>query len=469
MKNSKLLQLLEALDSNQKEALKKWVQSPIHLQHQMTQKLLLILLSKRKLTARAVAREAVFRQLYPKQTYQEKQLNYLMSYATKAVEKFIEFWMQQKATFENKKKLFLFLEEKKLDKYSQQQLQQLQLQQQKHPAQNSLHFRQQYELEALLFSQQNQTSRQQQTNLQELLNAQSTAFILDTLYYACEALTHQRLYKSTYRIPLLTGLLQDIEAGFYSHIPVVQLYYYGYKMLEEVEHPEHFEQLQRLLLEQGKSLSKKELKHLYLMAINYCVQRLNSGLEGYVRKVFELFQQALQWGILLEEGQLSQFTYKNIITAAIRLEEYAWTEEFITTYTPLLPVRFQTNYACFAQSKWHFAQQQYDACLELLAQVEFDDLFLNMSAKSMLLKIYYERQDLEPLYSLLTSFRRFLQRKSIVAYQKQIYENFLVLTEKLLYLPPQQPLKKQALKQEIEHTTPLTEKPWLLTQLALVP
>lgn len=469
MYNSKLLQLLEALDSSQKESLKKWVQSPVHLQHEKTQNLLLILLSKRKFTPRTVARKTIFAQLCPQQAYQEKQLNYWMSYATKQVESFIEFWMQEKATFENKKKLFLFLEEKKLDKYSQQELRQLQVYQQKHATQNSLYYRQQYELEALLFAHQNQTARQEQTNLQDLLNAQSTAFILDTLYYACEALTHQRLYTSTYRIPLLTGILQDIEAGFYQHIPAVQLYYYGYKMLEEVEHPEHFEDLQGLLLEQGAALSKKELKHLYLMAINYCVQRLNSGLEGYVRKVFELFQQALQWGILLEEGQLSQFTYKNIITAAIRLGEYAWTEDFITTYTPLLPSKFQTNYACFAQSKLYFAQQHYDACLELLAQVEFDDLFLNMNAKSMLLKIYYERQDLDPLYSLLTSFRRFLQRKSIVAYQKQIYENFLVLTEKLLHLPPQQPLRKKALQQEIEQVTPLTEKPWLLAQLALVP
>ena len=83
----------------------------------------------------------------------------------------------------------------------------------------------------------------------------------------------------------------------------------------------------------------------------------------------------------------------------------------------------------------------------------------------MLLKIYYERQDLLPLYSLLTSFRRFLQRKSIVAYQRQIYENFLVLTEKLLSLPPQHASKKALLQQEIEQTSPLTEKPWLLTQL----
>lgn len=465
MYTSKLIKLLKTLDSSQKEAFRKWIYSPVHLQHQMTQELLLKLLSKRHLTPKTVDRFAVFKQLYPQQSYKDSQLKHLMSYATKQLENFIEFWMQQQATFENKKKLVLFLEEKQLDSYAQQQLKQLQRYQEQRPLRNSRYFEDQYQLEKLLFFHQNNQFRQENTNLQPLLDAQSITFVLDTLYYACEVLTHQRLYKSSYRIPLLAGILKEIEAGFYTNIPTVQLYYYGYKMLEEVENSQHFELLQIFLLEYANTLSKTELKHFYLMAINYCVQRLNSGLEAYVRKVFELFEQALKWDILIEEGQLSQFTYKNIITAAIRLQEYAWTEQFIVTYTPLLLPKFQSNYACFAQAKLHFAKGEYDACLQLLAQVEFDDLFLNMNAKSMLLKIYYERKDLLPLYSLLTSFRRFLQRKSIVAYQRQIYENFLVLTEKLLSLPPQNASKKALLQQEIEQTSPLTEKPWLLTQL----
>ncbi|MGH1338362.1 MAG: hypothetical protein ACRBFS_19745 [Aureispira sp.] len=465
MYTSKLVTLLKTLDSRQKEAFKKWTYSPVHLQHKMTQELLSILLSKRNLTPKSVDRHTVFKQLYPQQIYKDSQLKHLMSYATKQLEDFIEFLMQQKATFENKKKLVLFLEEKQLDTYTKKQLKQLQRYQEQRPLRNSRYFEEQYQLEKLLFFHQNNQSRQKYTNLQPLLDAQSITFVLDTLYYACEVLTHQRLYKSNYRIPLLAGILTEIEAGFYATVPTVQLYYYGYKMLEEVENTQHFEQLQVFLLEYATALSKKELKHFYLMAINYCVQRLNSGLETYVRKVFELFQQALKWDILIEEGQLSQFTYKNIMTAAIRLEEYAWTALFITNYTPLLPPKFQSNYACFANAKLHFAQGHYDACLQLLAQVEFDDLFLNMSAKSMLLKIYYERQDFLPLHSLLTSFRRFLQRQSIVAYQRQIYENFLVLTEKLLSLPPKQSKKKNLLRHEIEQTSPLTERPWLLTQL----
>ena len=65
------------------------------------------------------------------------------------------------------------------------------------------------------------------------------------------------------------------------------------------------------------------------MAINYCVQQLNSGAEHYVRSVFELYQYGLNYNILIENHHLNQFTHKNIITTAIRLEEFDWVKQFI--------------------------------------------------------------------------------------------------------------------------------------------
>ena len=88
-----------------------------------------------------------------------------------------------------------------------------------------------------------------------------------------------------------------------------------------------------------------------------------------------------------------------------------------------------------------------------------------MNAKNMLLKIYYELDEFEALTALISSFKRFLNRKSIVAYQKQIYTNMILLTEKLIHILPNDQTKKAQLRQEIENSHPLTEKPWLLEQL----
>jgi len=201
------------------------------------------------------------------------------------------------------------------------------------------------------------------------------------------------------------------------------------------------------------------------MAINYCVRQLNSGVEKYVRSVFELYQYGLEHAILIENNHLNQFTHKNIITTAIRLEEYDWVKHFIQKYTPFLEDEYQESYTHYAKAKLLFAQQKYDPCMQLLIKVEFDDLFLNMSAKSILLKIYYEQNSIDALMALLVSFRRFLQRKTIVAYHREIYKNMILLTEKLLAAPLNDTTKIAALREEIQQTNPLTEKPWLLAQL----
>ncbi|WP_264788918.1 hypothetical protein [Aureispira anguillae] len=465
MYRSKLIDLLQILDRQEKEAFKKWINSPIHNQHQKSKELLLLLLSKRSLTPRTTHRKKVYAQLYPNEIYQDAKLKHIMSYCVQLLENFIEFLMQKKSTFSNKKMLIEFLEKRKLNKYAKQNILKLQQAQQNQLVQDSNYHYHQFQLEKIIFEHQNTASRTRKTNLQPLLDHHYLAFVLETLNYACETIMHQRLYKSVYEVPLLTAVLGEIESGRFDTIPAVQLYFYSYMSLQHPNKENYFQVLQRLLIKHHDALSPKELKSIYLIAINYCVRQLNNGVEKYVRSVFELYQYGLEHAILIENNQLSQFTHKNIITAAIRLKEYDWARQFITDYTPLLEPTYQENYAYYANAKLLFAQHQYDACMQLLVQVEFDDLFLNMSAKVMLLKIYYERQYIDALMALLMSFKRFLQRKSIVAYHREIYKNMIYLTEKMLAIPPNDATKREELRQEIEQTNPLTEKPWLLAQL----
>ena len=466
MHKSKLIDLITVFDRKEKEALKKWVQSPVHNQHQKSTELILILLSKRSLTARTANRYHIYQQLFPKQEYDDAALKYLMSYAVKILEDFIEYLMQKRDAFLSKKNLIKFLTNRKLDKYAQQWIKRLEKQQSTELIQNNDYYYRQYQLERVIFEYQNVASRGKENNLQDVLENHYLVFVLRTLRYACEVITHQRLYKSSYEVPLLDAVLLEVKAGKYQDIPAIQLYFNSYMALSSPEEEQYFKTLQQLLAEHHAVLPPKELKSIYLIAINYCVRRLNSGDEAYVQAVFELFQYGLQYAILVEDGKLSQFTYKNSVTAALRLNEFKWTAQFIKEYTPLLELAYQTNYELFAKSKLLFAQKDYDACLALLAQVDFDDVFLNMNAKSMLLKIYYECANFEALDALIVSFRRFLQRKTIVAYQRKIYENMIVLTEQLMTIPTYDKEKKQALYQTINDTHPLTEKPWLLAQLA---
>ena len=149
----------------------------------------------------------------------------------------------------------------------------------------------------------------------------------------------------------------------------------------------------------------------------------------------------------------------------LRLEEYDWVADFITNYAAHLEEAYRANYYHYNLCKWYFAKGEYDKALERLIQVEYDDLFLNLDAKTTLMKIYYETENFIPLEAFFHSFGIYLQRKDIMGYHRKNYQHILRFTKKLLTLPAYDKVGKAALQQSILETQPLTERPWLLQQL----
>ena len=104
--------------------------------------------------------------------------------------------------------------------------------------------------------------------------------------------------------------------------------------------------------------------------------------------------------------------------------------------------------------------EEYLQCVRILIQTDFDDLFMNLGAKIMLLKIYVEQEEYDLLENFLHSFSQFLRRKSIMSYLKSNYNNIIKLTRKIIYAFT--PKEKEKIRTEIENTSPLTERQWLL-------
>ncbi|MCP4442949.1 MAG: hypothetical protein GY810_28925 [Aureispira sp.] len=466
MNKSKLVQLFKVFDRQEKELLRKWMESPAHNVNGNVDKLFEYLFSRRKLTPVSTSRYKAFVYVFGQVEYDDPKMKHLMNISVFILEDFIGFLKYKKSSFFQKKALISFCREHKLEKYAKQYIDKTQKTQKKQVIQNSKYYLHQYELEEEVFEQEGTSIRRENTNLQAIFDNHYIVFMLETLRHACTAITHQNLYKLNYKIPLLEQVLLDAKQEEYLKIPALQMYYHSYMALVNSEEGVHFEELKKLLLFNKQILPPTEIKSIYIIAINYCVKRLNTGAEEYVRAVFELYQYGLANDILVnEEGELSRFAYKNIATIAIRLEEFEWSQQFMEAYTGLLKKEHQKNYRRYAQVKLFFAQKNYDKCLEELAQVEFDDLFLNIGAKTMLLKIYYEQEHFDALESLLVSFQRFLQRKTMIAYQQKIYSNMLLLVDKLMKLAYFDKKEIEVLRAEIETTNPLTERPWLLAQL----
>lgn len=463
MLHSKLLLLYQLLSKAELRKFKKWIHSPIHNDHEGVQLLFAFLNKQKKWTEKSLSKEKAWSYVYPKKAYEDAHWRYLMSLSLEVLLDFVSYVQSQKNSFEREQHKIAYLLENNAAELTKKSLERAEkaLEQTSRTAQ--FHY-QAYQLEELKFDLEGTQNRARATNIKSILHHTSLFYFQTTLRYACIALSQKNIYKIEYDLSLLPMILEAIEQDweFYQQEPVLILYYHGYYTLMERE--ESFLALQEHWKNVEQQLAYKEKRELLLLAINYCIKQLNMGKQDYIRKGFEWYQLGMKSEVLIEDGHLSLFAYSNMVALGLHLKEFDWVEQLIEQYTSYLPPAHQANYQHYSSAKLAFAKEEFSRAMELLATVDYEDVLLNSSAKTLLLKIYYQEGYWDSLDALLDSFRIYLGRKKMLSYHKQNYQNLIALTKKLAYLPSDKEAVAQ-LRQKIQSTEPLTEKAWLLAQL----
>ncbi|GJM31468.1 MAG: hypothetical protein DHS20C18_04690 [Saprospiraceae bacterium] len=320
-----------------------------------------------------------------------------------------------------------------------------------------------YETEMLQF--QSATRRTGGLNLQEISNHIDVLFLIRKLRHTCTLLTHEQVFKTHYDQGLLTPILEEIEKKGFLKIPAVSIYYHCYRFLTEQYNLLHFQRFREILTRYAHQFTEVEVRDLYLLAINFCIRKLNEGQEEYGRQGLVLYKQGLQESFLLENGWLSRFTFNNIVGSSLRLREFDWAEQFIVDYEAQLEASHRESTVQFNRARLEYARGNYRNAMLLLSTTEFNDMINNLIAKTILLKIYYELKEYDLLDSHLDNFQSYIRRHQTSDFHQTNYQNIIRLVRKLLALKPGDKHGKAVLGKAIKETPILSEKQWLLGQL----
>ncbi|MEM6967190.1 MAG: hypothetical protein AAF573_20680, partial [Bacteroidota bacterium] len=106
-----------------------------------------------------------------------------------------------------------------------------------------------------------------------------------------------------------------------------------------------------------------------------------------------------------------------------------------------------------------------DQAMKLLQKVEFKDIFHNLNARKMQLRMYYELNELDALESFLDSFERYLKRHKELGYHKEHHLNLIRVVRKMIRIPKFQKSAIQQLREEVRAEDGLIDKRWILAQL----
>ncbi len=183
---------------------------------------------------------------------------------------------------------------------------------------DSLFYYQKFQLEGARFSQMRTDSKTKDFKLQQLSNVQDEAFIIDKLKTACILLSNQAVTKTTYDLGLIPLVINYCEKGNFLNNPTIAIYYYSSKALSNNDDDESFNQAKNLLFKNRERFMANDLYDIHIFAINYCVRKLNSGEQRFMREVFDIYQSGLESGIFLEKGMLAPRTYNNIVMSGLR-------------------------------------------------------------------------------------------------------------------------------------------------------
>lgn len=306
--------------------------------------------------------------------------------------------------------------------------------------------------------------RKNDNALQQASDYLDRYYFLGKLRYACAMLERQHILQGDYNTGISKGWLQHLETQHFFNEPLIRLYHQALRVQLDEQNASLYSGLRASLVELNPQIHPEDQQALYRIAINYCARRIRQGLDEFVGEALELYTQGIRSGALLDEGRLSPWTFNNVVKLGLRLRRFEWLEAFMESNNHLLAVEHRHNALHYNLAElYYYTNRLHEAQLELL-QVEMSDMNYYLGARVLLAKIYSDTDEEEALLSLLASFTVFLKRnKQISAELKQTYLNFCRLLWSVLRAKPN---KLSSILDEIQQAQPLTDRAWLLNQVA---
>ncbi|MEM0994111.1 MAG: hypothetical protein AAGI49_13820 [Bacteroidota bacterium] len=460
--NSKLFLVLSRLSKKEIKALKQFVASPYFNQRTDVQLLLAAWEQHRKVPLDA---QSLFQKIYPRRRYSVADLRLVMSYLFKLVDAFL---VQQKMSAAANKAT---LERWKVSAYQDLKLPKMaqRLLQKERPVvyRDANYYYEQFQQLSLAYEFSSIEKPAGDHQFQAMSDYLDQAYLSMKLRQSCLALSHQAVYQSDFEAHFLAEVATEVEHRQWFDVPAIGIYYFIYKTLtaERQAAMTAFQSLKNLLFVHHESFPDKEIRDIYVMTINHCIRSINQGEKAYLKESLAIYKAGIEGTYLLENGIISRFTYGNVVRIALSLKDLDWVEQFIHQYKNALEKPFRASIFNFSLAALAYARKQYDEAAKQLQNFNYKDVLMNLSAKTLLLKIYYEWEAYDLLDAHLDAMHTYIQRKKVLAYHRTNYLNIVQYAKKLMQLNFYDQTAVADLQAQIAQEAILMERAWFLEQL----
>jgi len=299
-----------------------------------------------------------------------------------------------------------------------------------------------------------------------ILNDLDAYYFNVKLIYNCALITLEKVFYRDIDNLMIPEIIDKIEKGSLKKMsPSIQLNLYFLKLVGD-ESGANYEMIKHYYFENFEELNKEDKINAIIYLINYCNHENRFNQSTKLKEILFLYRFALDKNILIEDNTIASDNFKNIVTVGLALKEHHWVSQFIQKYSSNLKTSEKDNTYRLCKAKVYQSQGQNGKVIELLQNVEFQDLFDNITVRNMLLKSYYELKEWHTLDFFFDSFTKFVKRnKAISEHMKLGLSNMISFAKYLVKAQNSKKYTKVDLKLKFEESKPLFMNKWLLQKI----
>ena len=145
--------------------------------------------------------------------------------------------------------------------------------------------------------------------------------------------------------------------------------------------------------------SVEDLNNVYQYVKNHCIRRINLGDEVYRERLFGIYQNILADERLMRHDYLALGNTRNIVTLGLPAAG-SLVADFIELHLHHLPPNERDNAHTYNSTVCVTTGSNTARAVKLLQTVEFTDLYYQLDARSILLKVYFETYESNRCYTI---------------------------------------------------------------------
>ncbi|MGI9160809.1 MAG: hypothetical protein ACR2K1_13750, partial [Saprospiraceae bacterium] len=305
MEKSALYQLIRSFSPVEIRDVRRFLQSPFYNQREDLRTLFDILAAAQQ----APEKEAVWLNMQQTAPYDEQKLRLLMSYLNRLLDQYLVVKELSADPLRNQLHAAIAFRKRGLQAHFERQQRELEKSLQTQPLRHSEFHQLQFQLH---WETHQHVYAQNPTAVSMLRQASTTA---DIWYFSwklrliCLLTAHYTIYPANWQPDWDEELIARAEEKARTEtLPSLQMYLFCYRMLRFPDEEAHFQNFKTALEEGADRFPPDEMHSLYILAINYCIRRLNAGNTHYFAEALDLYKAALTQDYLFENGVLSRFT-----------------------------------------------------------------------------------------------------------------------------------------------------------------